>query len=56
MLLVGHRGAMRVLACLLLEIPVERHWQFHLNVASLSELDWQDGVARLVRWNEETRG
>lgn len=51
-LLVGHRGAWRVLLCLLLGIPVERHWQFHLNVASISELDWTDGQTRLLRWNE----
>jgi len=39
-LLVGHRGAMRVLLCLLLGVPIERHWEFHLDVASVSELDW----------------
>ncbi len=52
-LLVGHRGALRVLLCLLLGVPVERHWEFRLEVASLSELEWRDGKATLVRLNDQ---
>lgn len=52
-LLVGHRGSMRVLLCLLLGVPVEWHWDFCLDVASLSELEWQGGVASMVRLNEK---
>jgi alpha-ribazole phosphatase len=51
-LLVAHRGALRVLLCLLLDVPVERHWEFRLDVASLSEVAWLDGTATLVRLNE----
>jgi alpha-ribazole phosphatase/probable phosphoglycerate mutase len=51
-LLVAHRGALRVLLCLLLDVPVERHWEFRLDVASVSELEWRDGNAMLLRLNE----
>ena len=51
-LLVGHRGAMRVLLCLLLSVAVERQWDFHLDIASLTEVTWIDGPTTLVRLNE----
>jgi alpha-ribazole phosphatase len=54
-LLVGHRGAMRVLLCLLTGVPIQRHWEFHLDVASISELDWLEGVGSLVRLNDKAR-
>jgi alpha-ribazole phosphatase len=51
-LLVAHRGSLRVLLCLLQGMPVERHWEFRLEVASLSELRIIAGKAVLVRINE----
>lgn len=51
-LLVAHRGALRVLLCLLLGTPVERHWEHRLEVASISELEWRAGLATLVRLND----
>jgi alpha-ribazole phosphatase len=51
-LLVAHRGALRALLCLLVGLPVERHWDFRLEVASLSEVEIVAGKARIVRLNE----
>jgi alpha-ribazole phosphatase len=51
-LLVAHRGSLRVLLSLLLDKPVEKNWDFHLDLASLSELEiWGDNVS-LVHLNE----
>jgi alpha-ribazole phosphatase len=52
-LLASHRGALRALLCLLLGLPVERHWEFHLEVASLSEVAIVADKAKLVRFNEK---
>jgi broad specificity phosphatase PhoE len=38
LLLVAHRGSLRVLLCLLLGLAPERHWQFFLAQASVSEV------------------
>jgi alpha-ribazole phosphatase len=54
-LLVGHRGSLSTLLCLLTGIPVERHWEFGLKLASLSEVEIGADRAVLVRVNE-TRG
>ncbi len=51
-LLVAHRGSLRVLLCLLLDRPVESHWEFRLDPASLSEVKTAAGLAELVRLNE----
>jgi broad specificity phosphatase PhoE len=37
-LLVGHRGSMRVLLCLLQGLDVRAHWQFRLEVASVTQV------------------
>jgi broad specificity phosphatase PhoE len=39
LLLVSHRGALRVLLCLVLGLPLTAHWRFLLQPASLSVLD-----------------
>jgi broad specificity phosphatase PhoE len=39
LLVVGHRGALRVLICLELGLPPSAWWQFRLEPASVSELD-----------------
>jgi alpha-ribazole phosphatase len=51
-LLVAHRGSLRTLLCILLSLPVERHWEFRLEVASLSEVRIVAGTATLMRINE----
>jgi broad specificity phosphatase PhoE len=55
-LLVAHRGSLRVLLCLLLDRPVERHWEFRLDLASLSEVEIVAGRAVLLRLNETPLG
>jgi alpha-ribazole phosphatase len=55
-LLVAHRGSLRVLLCMLLGRAVERHWEFRLDLASLSELEIVGGKAALVRLNEVAHG
>jgi broad specificity phosphatase PhoE len=52
LLLVAHRGSLRALLCLLLGRPVERHWDFRLDVASLTEVAIVGGQGVLVRLNE----
>jgi len=37
-LLVAHGGALQVLLCLILGLPSQSYWQFHLDQASLSEV------------------
>jgi alpha-ribazole phosphatase len=51
-LLVAHRGSLRVLLCLLLGRPVERHWEYRLDLASVSEVKLVAGRAELIRLNE----
>ena len=52
LLLVAHRGSLRVLLCLLLGRPVERHWEFRLDPATVSEVTMAAGRAELLRLNE----
>jgi broad specificity phosphatase PhoE len=52
LLLVAHRGTLRVLLCLLLGLPPERHWQFFLHQASLSEIFAGPGGCVLTRLND----
>ncbi|GCE11978.1 histidine phosphatase family protein [Tengunoibacter tsumagoiensis] len=43
--LVCHGGVVRVLVCLVLKIPFERQWQFRVDNASLTAIDfYPDGV------------
>jgi alpha-ribazole phosphatase len=51
-LLVAHRGCLRVLLCLLLGVDVQKHWEFRLGIASLSELMLATEKAEVVRLNE----
>lgn len=51
-LLVAHRGSLRVLLCLALGLPPAAHWQFRLDPASLSELEWYGETAVLTRLND----
>jgi probable phosphoglycerate mutase len=51
-LLVAHRGSLRTLLCLLLKVPVEKHWEYGLKIASLTELKIVAENAELVRLNE----
>jgi len=44
-LLVAHRGSLRVLLCLALGRPLEARWQFRLEPASLSELSLDPGLS-----------
>jgi alpha-ribazole phosphatase len=38
LLLVSHGGPLQVMICLLLGLPPEKYWQFHLSPASLSDI------------------
>jgi alpha-ribazole phosphatase len=38
LLLVSHGGPLQVLICLLLGLPPEKYWQFHLSPGSLTEI------------------
>jgi broad specificity phosphatase PhoE len=51
-LLVAHRGSLRVLLCLALGFAVEMNWRFRLVPASLSELELGGEGAVLTRLNE----
>lgn len=51
-LLVAHRGSLRVLLCLALGLPPAAHWQFRLDPASLSELEWHGETTVLTRLND----
>ncbi len=37
-LLVAHRGSLRALLCVLLNVPIARQWDYRLEIASLSEV------------------
>jgi alpha-ribazole phosphatase len=52
-LLVGHRGSLRVLLCLALGLVPQAHWQFRLELASVSELEIHNGSAVLARLNDD---
>jgi alpha-ribazole phosphatase len=53
LLLVAHGGTLQVLICLVLGLPPEKYWQFHLSPGSLSEIAIypQGGILNLL--NEE---
>jgi broad specificity phosphatase PhoE len=52
LLLVAHRGSIRVLLCLVLGLAPAAHWRFRLDPASLSELELHDETAVLNRLND----
>lgn len=51
-LLVGHRGSLRLLLCLALGLPPRALWRFRLDAASVSELELHPGTAVLNRLND----
>ena len=51
-LVVAHRGSLRVLLCLLLGLPPTKWWEFFLSPASVSELDLFSGGAVLNYLND----
>jgi broad specificity phosphatase PhoE len=51
-LLVGHRGSLRVLLSLALGLPPAAQWRFRLDAASVSELELHANEAVLVRLND----
>jgi alpha-ribazole phosphatase len=51
-LLVGHRGSLSTLLCSLMGVPVEKHWEFGLKLASLSEVEIGRQPPELLRLNE----
>jgi alpha-ribazole phosphatase len=50
--LVSHGGPLRVLLCLVLGLDVQAHWQFRLDVASVSELYLHGKSVTLVHLND----
>ena len=50
-LLVAHGGSLQLLLCLFLGVSIERYWQFHIEPASLSELQIYPEGAILNRLN-----
>jgi broad specificity phosphatase PhoE len=52
MLLVAHRGSLRVLLCLVLGLAPDAHWRFRLAPASLSELELHAETSVLTRLND----
>jgi alpha-ribazole phosphatase len=51
-LLVGHRGSLRILTCMALGLPSAALWRFRLDLASVSELDLSPREAVLARLND----
>ncbi len=51
-LVAAHRGSLRTLLCLLMGLAVTQHWEFRLEIASLSEVEIIAGKATVVRLNE----
>jgi broad specificity phosphatase PhoE len=52
LLIVAHRGALRVLLCLIQRLPVTAHWQFGMDSASLSVLEMNRRGATIVVLND----
>lgn len=51
-LLVAHRGSLRVLLCLALGLAPTALWRFRLDAASMSELELYGDTAVLTRLND----
>ncbi len=51
-LLVGHRGSLRVLLCLALGLPPRALWRFRLDAASVTELEIHPQTSVLVALND----
>lgn len=51
--IVAHGGPIGVIICELLGLPLERRWQFRIETASITTVDWQDGeLPVFIRVNE----
>lgn len=52
-ILVSHDGLIRLMACYILDIPVYRRWDFHVDTCGITELVYQPDFERwkLVRFN-----
>ncbi len=53
-LVVSHGGPLRVLLCLLLDLPPARHWSFRLDCASVSIVDCAPGLATISLLNDRS--
>lgn len=51
-IVVGHGGPLRIMICHLLGIPVNHHWQFAMDRASVSELSIYPGGSILEKLND----
>jgi alpha-ribazole phosphatase len=51
-LLVGHRGSLRVILCLALGLPPRALWRFRLDAASVTELEMYRQISVLVSLND----
>ena len=51
-LVVSHGGPLRVLLCLLLDLPPARHWSFHLDCAGVSVVDRAPSLATIRLLND----
>jgi alpha-ribazole phosphatase len=51
-LIVTHGGPLRVLACRILEIPLDRSWRFSSANCGLSVVTWYDAGPILEVWND----
>jgi broad specificity phosphatase PhoE len=52
LLVVAHGGPIRVLLCLLLSLPPQRHWSFHLDCAGITVVDCAPGLVTLRLLND----
>lgn len=50
--IVGSDGALRMLLCVLLQLPAEQYWRFNLDPCSLTRVNVYPGGAILVRLND----
>lgn len=54
LLVVSHGGPLRVLLCLLLGLPPERHWSFRIDLAGLSVVRCVPDMATLMLLNDRS--
>ena len=51
-LVVSHGGPLRVMLCLLLDLPPARHWSFHLDCAGVSVVERAPSLATISLLND----
>ncbi len=56
-LLVSHEGLIRLLMCTILDLPVYKRWNFHVDFCGIMEMTYQPayGVWKLIRFNQVCR-